>query len=156
MAGWGRVVVVVGVYLSNRLRFRGEKQERAIQQNSCTLWAEHIRQGRGVKKRKKRKKEKKEAVSEAFTCWSRFSARRCVLSETIKATADSSGVKRSSSNPPTTAATTLHFCCPCEISLDGFNDLWMSAFSVTLTLVADTSGWQGVMHCVEALLRCNF
>lgn len=50
----------------------------------------------------------------------------------------------------------LHFCCPCEISLDGFNDLWMSAFSVTLTLVADTSGWQGVMHCVEVLLSCNF
>lgn len=117
-------------------------------------WA-HSSRARG-EKAKKKKKEKKEAVSEAFTCWSRFSARRCVLSETIKATADSSGVKRSSSNPPTTAATTLHFCCPCEISLDGFNDLWMSAFSVTLTLVADTSGWQGVMHCVEVLLRCNF
>lgn len=26
-----------GGYLSNRLRFRGEEQERAIQQNSCTL-----------------------------------------------------------------------------------------------------------------------
>lgn len=41
MVGWGRAVAVVGGreggYLSNRLRFRGEKQERAIQQNSCTL-----------------------------------------------------------------------------------------------------------------------
>lgn len=36
-------------YLNNRLCFKCEQQERAIQQNSCTLWAEHIRQGRGVK-----------------------------------------------------------------------------------------------------------
>lgn len=42
--GWGW-----GGYLGNRLRFKGEQQERAIQQNSCTPWAQHIRQGRGVK-----------------------------------------------------------------------------------------------------------
>lgn len=43
-------------YLDNRLRFKGEQQERAIQQNSCTLRAEHIRQGRRVKSEGGRKK----------------------------------------------------------------------------------------------------
>lgn len=41
--GWG------GPYLDNCLRFRGEQEERAIQHNACTLRAEHIRQGQGVK-----------------------------------------------------------------------------------------------------------
>lgn len=50
----------------------------------------------------------------------------------------------------------FHFCCPCEISLGGFNDLWMSASSVTMTPAADTPRWQGVMYCVEVLPRCNF
>lgn len=38
-----------GEHLGNCLHFRGEERERATQQNSCTLWAQHIRQGQGVK-----------------------------------------------------------------------------------------------------------
>ena len=79
--------------------------------------------------------------------WSFYMLRllRC-SSETIKATADRARVKRSSSAPS-------FFWCPCEISLGGFNDLRMSAFSVTLTPVAAAwrrrgGGGGRVMYCV--------
>lgn len=87
--GWG------GEHLGNWLHFRGEERERATQQNSWTLWAQHIRQGQGVKSEEGA--DEKKAASEAFTCAGSFSTMHSAYSRTIKATTDCPEVKRSSS-----------------------------------------------------------